>query len=77
MYLEIQKRWGTISVFRLILCFLVILVTGACTTNRRVIKNETLDVWDGRRVRYKNLFWLSHPDDLNAAIVNRKEEIPS
>jgi hypothetical protein len=28
----------------------------ACSTNRRVIKNEALDDWDGRRMRYKNLF---------------------
>ena len=56
MYIEIQKRWGSISVFGLILCFLVIFVVGGCTTRRRVIKNETLDVWDGRRTCYKNLF---------------------
>ena len=56
MYREIQKRWGSISVLRLILCFLVIFVVGGCTTPRRVIKNETLDVWDGRRMCYKNLF---------------------
>ena len=29
---------------------------GACSTNRRVIKNEALDDWDGRRMRYRNLF---------------------
>ena len=28
----------------------------ACTTHRRVIKNDALDDWDGKRMRYKNLF---------------------
>jgi L-ascorbate metabolism protein UlaG (beta-lactamase superfamily) len=31
-------------------------VTIACYTQRRVIKNEQLDDWDGRRMRYQNLF---------------------
>ena len=39
-----------------ILCVTVLFVVGACTTHRRVIKNETLDDWDGRRMHYKNLF---------------------
>jgi L-ascorbate metabolism protein UlaG (beta-lactamase superfamily) len=32
------------------------MVLSACTTQRRVIKNEALDDWDGRRMCYKNLF---------------------
>lgn len=37
--------------------FIAILsVVGGCITQRRVIKNETLDDWDGRRMCYKNLF---------------------
>jgi L-ascorbate metabolism protein UlaG (beta-lactamase superfamily) len=42
--------------FRCILCIILIVVVCACTSNRRVIKNEALDDWDGRRMRYKNLF---------------------
>ena len=34
----------------------ILSVIGGCTTQRRVIKNETLDDWDGRRMCYKNLF---------------------
>ncbi len=37
--------------------FIAILsAVGGCTAQRRVIKNETLDDWDGRRMCYKNLF---------------------
>ncbi len=37
--------------------FIAILsAVGGCITQRRVIKNETLDDWDGRRTYYKNLF---------------------
>ena len=37
--------------------FIAILsAVGGCSTQRRVIKNETLDDWDGRRMGYKNLF---------------------
>jgi hypothetical protein len=42
--------------FWLILWVTVFFVICACTANRRVIKNEALDDWDGRRMRYKNLF---------------------
>ena len=42
--------------FRDILCILLLFVICACSTNWRVIKNETLDDWDGRRMMYKNLF---------------------
>jgi L-ascorbate metabolism protein UlaG (beta-lactamase superfamily) len=38
------------------LCILLIMVISACTTQRRVIRNEALDDWDGRRMCYKNLF---------------------
>ena len=34
----------------------ILFVVGGCTTQRRVIKNEALDDWDGRRMCYKNLF---------------------
>jgi len=43
-----------------LLCFIlgvwVLSAAGACSPNRRVIKNETLDDLDGQRMRYKNLF---------------------
>jgi L-ascorbate metabolism protein UlaG (beta-lactamase superfamily) len=41
---------------RLILLAAVLIVLVACATQRRIIKNDTLDAWDGRRVRYENLF---------------------
>jgi L-ascorbate metabolism protein UlaG (beta-lactamase superfamily) len=40
----------------LILCLTVSVATIACSTPRSVIKNESLNDWDGRRMRYKNLF---------------------
>ncbi|MEJ2728628.1 MAG: MBL fold metallo-hydrolase [Deltaproteobacteria bacterium] len=40
----------------LILWVVILFVAGACTTQRRVIKNEALDDWDGKRMCYKNLF---------------------
>jgi hypothetical protein len=40
----------------LILCIVLLSAAGACSTKRRVIKNEALDDWDGRRMRHKNLF---------------------
>jgi N-acyl-phosphatidylethanolamine-hydrolysing phospholipase D len=40
----------------IILCITILFVAGACTANCRVIKNEALDDWDGKRMRYKNLF---------------------
>ena len=39
-----------------ILCVALVFSLGGCTPQRRVIKNEALDVWDGRRMCYKNLF---------------------
>jgi len=42
--------------FWLILCLTILVTANGCTTNRRVIKNESLDNWDGRRMQYKNLF---------------------
>jgi hypothetical protein len=42
--------------FCLIPCIVVFSAAGACFKNRPVIKNETLDDWDGQRGRYKNLF---------------------
>ena len=60
MYIGIQNRLRyarlIMDFFCFILCIMVLNAAGACSTNRRVIKNETLDVWDGRRMRYKNLF---------------------
>ena len=60
MYIGIQNRLRSarfiVDFFCFILCIMVLNAAGACSTNRRVIKNETLDVWDGRRMRYKNLF---------------------
>ena len=42
--------------FCIMLCITIVFIAGACSTNRRVIKNEALDDWDGKRMRYKNLF---------------------
>ena len=60
MYIGIQNRLRSepfiMDFFCFILCIVVFSAAGACSTNRRVIKNETLDDWDGRRMRYKNLF---------------------
>ena len=49
-------KWVLTSLCWIILCATVSIVTVACTTPRRVIQNESLDDWDGRRMRYKNLF---------------------
>jgi hypothetical protein len=38
------------------LCITILFVAVACSANRRIIKNEALDDWDGKRMRYKNLF---------------------
>ncbi len=46
----------TVDFFCIILCITILFVTGGCTTNRRVIENPDLDDWDGKRMRYKNLF---------------------
>ena len=60
MCIEIPYRWGSENRIKdflcLILCIMLLIAAGACSTNRRVIKNEALDDWDGRRMRYKNLF---------------------
>jgi hypothetical protein len=60
MCFEIQNRWSSeyriTELLCLILCILLLFVAGACSRNRQVIENETLDDWDGRRMRYKNLF---------------------
>ena len=60
MCFEIRNRWSSEhrikNLLCLILCILLLSAAGACSTHRRVIKNETLDDWDGRRMLYKNLF---------------------
>jgi N-acyl-phosphatidylethanolamine-hydrolysing phospholipase D len=60
MYIGIQIRLHSarfiMDFFCFILCIAVFSAAGACSTNRRVIKNDTLDDLDGRRMRYKNLF---------------------
>ncbi|MGD8739282.1 MAG: hypothetical protein PVG34_03140, partial [Desulfobacterales bacterium] len=60
MFLDIINRrlpgHLRVDILCIILCIIILFVTGACTANRRVIKNEALDDWDGRRMRYKNLF---------------------
>ncbi len=60
MWLGIQKRPDSKprvpSYMRFILCIALLFTIIACTTQRRVIKNDTLDDWDGRRMQYKNLF---------------------
>ena len=60
MYIGIQNRLHSerfiMDFFCFILCIVVFSAAGACSTNRRVIKNETLEDWDGQRGRYKNLF---------------------
>ncbi len=55
---SIRNHWCQypLPVFIRFLCILLIMVISACTTQRRVIKNESLDDWDGRRMCYKNLF---------------------
>ena len=60
MCFEIRNRWSPdrliIDLFCFILCITLLSAAGACSPNRRVIKNETLDDWDGQRMRFKNLF---------------------
>ncbi len=56
MCFEIRNRWGSMGYLWPCVCFVLFIVFGGCTTQRRVIKNETLDVWDGRRMCYQNLF---------------------
>ena len=61
MCVDIRNRWNSKrrikELFLLFLCGVTVLsVIAGCTTNRRVIKNEALDDWDGKRMRYKNLF---------------------
>ena len=59
MYIDIQNRLRSarfiMDFFFFILCIVVFSAAGACSTNRRVIKNETLYDWDDRQLRYKNL----------------------
>jgi hypothetical protein len=43
------------DLFCLLLCIVLLSAAAACSTHRRVIKNEALDDWDGRRMRHKNL----------------------
>ena len=60
MYIGIQNRLHSerfiMDFFCFILCIVVFSAAGACSTNRRIIKNETLEAWDGQHGRYKNLF---------------------
>jgi len=60
MWIEIRNRRGyehhITALLCIILCAVLLSAAGACSENRLVIKNETLDDWDGRRMRYKNLF---------------------
>ena len=60
MYIGIQNRLRSarfiMDFFCLILCIVVFSAAGACSKNRRIIKNPELDVWDSERMRYKNLF---------------------
>ena len=60
MYIGIQNRLRSepfiMDFFCFILCIVAISAAGACSTNRRVIKNKTLDNVDGQRMHYKNLF---------------------
>jgi L-ascorbate metabolism protein UlaG (beta-lactamase superfamily) len=53
---KIRNRWYPIVFFGFILFLALLVITGGCTTHRRVIKNESLEDWDGKRMRYKNLF---------------------
>ncbi len=60
MYSGIHKQLRSkpflLDFFCFILCILVLGAAGACSTDRRVIKNETIDDWDDKHGRYKNLF---------------------
>lgn len=60
MWDEVRNRCkledGITAVLRIILCITLVFLVSGCTTQRRVIKNESLDDWDGRRMCYKNLF---------------------
>jgi hypothetical protein len=56
MFVEIQNRWGPTVFYRLILFLTLLVIAVGCTTNRRVIRNESLDDWDGPRMQHKNLF---------------------
>ena len=42
--------------WRFFFCVTLVLIVSACVTQRRVVRNEALDDWDGRRMQYKNLF---------------------
>ena len=60
MWIEIENQYKfeclTAGFLRLIICVALTFSISACTTQRRVIKNEALDDWDGRRMEFKNLF---------------------
>ena len=60
MWVGHQTRWKFVDYIngflRFILCVALVIAVGSCTIQRRVIKNEALDDWDGRRMCYKNLF---------------------
>jgi hypothetical protein len=44
------------DLFLILLCGITVLyVVAGCKTNRRVIKNEVLDDWDGKRMRPQNM----------------------
>ena len=59
-----------------IMCVAIVFTVSGCTPQRRVIKNETLDVWDGRRMGYKNLFPSNCRHSLTMTIrkLNKKSE---
>ena len=52
--LKLAHRLTGLSGF--ILCVAFVFTFGGCVPQRRIIKNESLDVWDGRRMCYQNLF---------------------
>jgi hypothetical protein len=60
MFIANQRRGHYESLlndfFCVILCIMVLGAASACSMDRRVIKNETIDDWDGQRMCYKNLF---------------------
>lgn len=61
MSAEVRNRWdaerGVQNLMCLMLCIVLLSVAGACSTQRRVIRNEAIDDdWDGRRMRHRNLF---------------------
>jgi hypothetical protein len=60
MSYDTRNRWDLkrfiMDLFLILLCGITVLyVVAGCTTNRRVIKNEALDDWDGKRMRPQNM----------------------